>query len=456
MRREPKAEIASGMETVEIANVTVASEFQMRVKSDPATLIEYRELIRASEEHWPFDEPCTLYRVDGKLILTDGFHRLEAMHAEGRTEIRADVRNGTLLDAKIASLGANKKHGLRRSNADKRRSVTIAVQDNTLQQWSDHKLAKLCGVSHPFVGQVRGEPETVTSSPQDDRVGSDGKNYPSNASKARQQREAIQSAIEANPNASDRETADKVGCDHKTVGKVRRDVLNAKPDPPAPVIAPEPQPKPIEEKPVAPGPISGDILKQAEEFFPKFLEALQALDRDSPECKVWYELLNKTHAAATSHCCDMSPVEQVREPKKVPGALFPDAIEEKPQKGRMVPTDEEFEAFYQAYPRRVNKANAKVAFAKAFKTLRKTLAPDAVIETIMQGVSVYAKHANPDVLCHPTTWLNGCRWEDDPGSIGTPATRTVAPIQVNRGKYGLADPEFRKLSLEEQQRAVLQ
>ena len=241
MRREPKAEIASGMETVEIANVTVASEFQMRVKSDPATLIEYRELIRASEEHWPFYEPCTLYRVDGKLILVDGFHRLDSMRAEGRKEILADVRNGTLLDAKIASLGANKKHGLKRSNADKRRAGTIAVQDETLRKWSDRKLAELCGISDFLVSQIRGELPDSCSSPQEDRVGADGKNRPANAAKARKQRDAIRSAIQKNPASSDREIAEQVGCDHKTVGKVRRDVLNAKPDPPAPVIAPEPE-----------------------------------------------------------------------------------------------------------------------------------------------------------------------------------------------------------------------
>ncbi len=220
---------------------------------------------------------------------------------------------------------------------------------------------------------------------------------------------------------------------------------------PSPVIAPEPQPKPIEEKPVSPGPISGDILKQAEEFFPKFLEALQALDRDSPECKVWYELLNKTHAAATSHCCDMSLVEQVREPKKVPGALFPDAIEEKPQKGRMVPTDEEFEAFYKAFPRKVTKAKSKIAFEKAFKTLRKKHDPETAIKTIMSGVAVYVSKANPDALCHPTTWLNGERWDDDPESIGSPTLgRATRGRDIKSMRYGTYDESVPVLSVEEE------
>jgi ParB-like chromosome segregation protein Spo0J len=151
------------------------------------------------------------------------------------------------------------------------------------------------------------------------------------------------------------------------------------------------------------------------------LEVMKAVDCSSEENKGISESVSLFTAAACSLCCDLKPIEAPPVPVKTKGVLFPEAVEERKIAGRMVPTDAEFEAFYSAFPRRVNKEKAKVAFAKAFKTLRKTLAPDAVIETIMQGVSVYAKHADPEVLCYPTTWLNGCRWEDDPGSIGKKA-----------------------------------
>jgi hypothetical protein len=106
-------------------------------------------------------------------------------------------------------------------------------------------------------------------------------------------------------------------------------------------------------------------------------------------------------------------------PQKAAGMLFPDAIEPPKQKERILPTDEEFEAFYSAFPRRVNKAKAKVAFRTAFGRLRKKMDCQTAITTIMEGVRVYAENANPDALCHPTTWLNGDRWEDDPSGIGT-------------------------------------
>lgn len=104
---------------------------------------------------------------------------------------------------------------------------------------------------------------------------------------------------------------------------------------------------------------------------------------------------------------------------KSAGVLFPDAIEPPKPKERIVPTDEEFESFYTAFPRRVNKAKAKLAFKAAFGRLRKKMDCECAIRTIMDGVRVYSEKANPDALCHPTTWLNGDRWEDDPSGIGT-------------------------------------
>jgi hypothetical protein len=62
------------------------------------------------------------------------------------------------------ALAANQTHGLRRTNADKRRAVELA-----LDRWpdkSDREIATLAGTSHPFVGRVRGESEVETLPPQ--------------------------------------------------------------------------------------------------------------------------------------------------------------------------------------------------------------------------------------------------------------------------------------------------
>jgi hypothetical protein len=135
----------------------------------------------------------------------------------------------------------------------------------------------------------------------------------------------------------------------------------------------------------------------------------------------------------------IAAIEAKRAAKNRAGVLFPEvAAEIQDKEKRMAPTDEEFEKFYIEYPRRVNKKKAKVAFASAFKSLRKKHTPEEAIGIIMRGVAVYAKHANPDAICHPTTWLNGARWEDEPEGIGKPQTK---PSSSSYGEYRELTPE---------------
>ncbi len=66
----------------------------------------------------------------------------------------------------------------------------------------------------------------------------------------------------------------------------------------------------------------------------------------------------------------------------------------------------DFDAFWQAYPRKVAKAAARKAYAKALR-----LTDHA---TILEGLEAY-KRGKPDYCdwCHASTWLNGERWEDE-------------------------------------------
>nr|WP_244557034.1 hypothetical protein [Fulvimarina manganoxydans] len=67
----------------------------------------------------------------------------------------ADIRQGTRRDAILHSVGANATHGMRRTNADKRRAVTRLLEDAEWAAWSDREIARRCGVSQPFVGSMR-------------------------------------------------------------------------------------------------------------------------------------------------------------------------------------------------------------------------------------------------------------------------------------------------------------
>jgi len=100
--------------------------------------------------------PAVVVFHDGaEYWLADGFHRFHAHKQAGKASILADLRTGTLLDAKLHAVGANGAHGLRRSNEDKRRAVLMVLAEPAWADWSDRRIAEVCGVGHPFVAALR-------------------------------------------------------------------------------------------------------------------------------------------------------------------------------------------------------------------------------------------------------------------------------------------------------------
>jgi hypothetical protein len=89
--------------------------------------------------------------------LVDGFHRLFAHKRADYKQIEVNIHQGTLRDAQFYALGVNDKHGLQRTNADKRKAVMIALDDLEWQDLSDIKLGKICNVSPTFVAKCKKE-----------------------------------------------------------------------------------------------------------------------------------------------------------------------------------------------------------------------------------------------------------------------------------------------------------
>jgi hypothetical protein len=106
--------------------------------------------------------------------LFDGFHRLHAERRRESTTVRLNVRPGTVEDARWLALGANKAHGLRRTNEDKRQAVEVALRMRP--QESNRAIAGHCGVSLDLVNRLRAElevTERIVQSPE--RTGRDGR-----------------------------------------------------------------------------------------------------------------------------------------------------------------------------------------------------------------------------------------------------------------------------------------
>jgi DNA adenine methylase len=85
----------------------------------------------------------------------DGFHRIAAHRRNGRSKIKCEVRPGGRRDAMLYAVGANVAHGRRCTNADKHKAVQTLLADEEWSALSNHKIARLCAVTHPLVGRLR-------------------------------------------------------------------------------------------------------------------------------------------------------------------------------------------------------------------------------------------------------------------------------------------------------------
>ncbi|WP_299941209.1 hypothetical protein [uncultured Nitratireductor sp.] len=141
------------MTNIEISLIRIDGGTQSRAALDDDVVNEYSRAIRDGT-----DFPPVVLFFDGKQHwLADGFHRFHAYKQAGAKGIAAEIRMGTVRDAKAYALGANEDHGLRRTIADRRCAVEMALADEEWGTWSDRKIAAMCKVSHPFVAKVRAE-----------------------------------------------------------------------------------------------------------------------------------------------------------------------------------------------------------------------------------------------------------------------------------------------------------
>ena len=124
--------------------------------------------------------PPVILFYDGSVYwLADGFHRCHACRASGFLDVLAEVHFGTRREAIKHAIQANQTGSVRRTNADKRKCVEIALAN--FADLSDRAIADLCGVHHAFVAKNRPQVDTVSTSETQEpqtRTGKDGKEYP--------------------------------------------------------------------------------------------------------------------------------------------------------------------------------------------------------------------------------------------------------------------------------------
>jgi hypothetical protein len=149
-----------------------AVRLQVRKATSPDYVAELRERLKAGDVFPAID--CV---ADGKTTwVTDGIHRLDAAMLSHKT-IRVRTFRGSYPDAIARACRANHDHGMRRTNADKRRAVELAIE--TFPEHGDNVIAALCCVSAGLVKKHRpSTSESHSSNGELKRIGLDGKRRP--------------------------------------------------------------------------------------------------------------------------------------------------------------------------------------------------------------------------------------------------------------------------------------
>jgi hypothetical protein len=155
---------------VKLQNIKLDASIQCRASINTETVNEYAERMTENDQ-FPAVE---LFGTADACWIGDGWHRVLAARQIGAIDIEAEMHKGGRGEALRFALSANSANGLRRTNADKRRCVEIA-----LAEWpklTDLAIGKMCGVNDKTVAAAR--PVNVGISDIEPRIRLNGRPYP--------------------------------------------------------------------------------------------------------------------------------------------------------------------------------------------------------------------------------------------------------------------------------------
>jgi hypothetical protein len=156
---------------VPLDDLVLDPNLNLRDRLDDFTVERYAD-------SWDRLPPITVFAVEDRLLLADGFHRHAAAIMLGKRTIPAEVRDGTFAEALDFVASVNLFHGLPLTRAERRRAVEVKLKLH--HDWSDRRMAEELAVSRELVAKIRRqliESHQIPNLPG--RVGSDGKLYTS-------------------------------------------------------------------------------------------------------------------------------------------------------------------------------------------------------------------------------------------------------------------------------------
>lgn len=138
--------------TIPIGDISVLDVCRMRLIVRQDKIEEYAERMRDGSTPPPVE---VTELPDGRLVLTNGEHRLRAHEQNQTPTISAIVRPGNMDDAVIRAASADNDAPLSRTTDDKRQAVQKLLHiPEVAESWSESRIARTVQVSRPFVQKI--------------------------------------------------------------------------------------------------------------------------------------------------------------------------------------------------------------------------------------------------------------------------------------------------------------
>jgi ParB-like chromosome segregation protein Spo0J len=185
----------------------------------------YVEQIAHLGGKWP---PILISRADNTII--DGHYRYLAARSLGYQVIECSYFEGDAESAFFEAVQRNLQHGLPLTLREREQAALKVLEFH--HDWSDRRVAEICGLSHMTIGRLRTRhrPSDTNGHLDKMRTGRDNRVRPIDSNNVRSR---IAGALARTPEASLRQIAHQVGSSPETVRSVRRELsgerANAKP-----------------------------------------------------------------------------------------------------------------------------------------------------------------------------------------------------------------------------------
>lgn len=145
--------MATKTRTVKLSDIVVDDAMQSRATLDVETIERYQADMEAGDDF----PPLGVVSDGTAMYLFSGFHRHRAYANRKTARVAVEIVEGTRRDAILMAAGQNHGHGRPRTNADKRRAVSMLLADGEWAAKSDRWIAETARVSHEFVRSIRGD-----------------------------------------------------------------------------------------------------------------------------------------------------------------------------------------------------------------------------------------------------------------------------------------------------------